>query len=70
MIYILALIAYVVLAIGVIPRYLFFALIGRKKSFSYLLEGNRQTKWNILMLVIMVVLLLTAGTLMILRRLS
>ena len=54
-------IAYIILAIGVIPRYLFFALIGRKKSFSYLLEGGKQTKWNISMLVIMVVLLVIGG---------
>ncbi len=63
MIYILVMIAYIILAIGVIPRYLFFALIGRKKSFSYLLEGGKQTKWNITMLVIMIVLLLIGGIL-------
>ena len=61
MIYILVMIAYIILAIGVIPRYLFYALIGRKKSFSYLLEGGKQTKWNISMLVIMVVLLVIGG---------
>lgn len=39
---------YIVLGIGAGSRYIFFWIIGKKKSYNELVEPDNQDKWNII----------------------
>lgn len=49
---------YIVFGIGAGLRYIFFKIIGRKKKYNDLIEPSSQDKWNILITVIVVGLII------------
>jgi len=49
---------YIVFGLGAGIRYIFFRVIGKKKKYNDLIEHKSQDKWNLLISIIMVALII------------